>query len=456
MSTTPPPPGPDDAPDELQERLPAPPIDPHSTATSPLGIPDSLTIRSEAAAAVGAELLASGMASYRVRTAMARTARALGLDSFTSIVTYTDITATATLNGRYRTRITQPPHVGVNVDRLHRTQRYVELLPEQGTTAADVFEQLARIRARGPLHSRPVNALAAGFACAAFAVLNQAAPLEALGAGIAAGIGQAVRRTVQLRAWNHLLVTLIAAVVAASVYLGVLTLPTAAGWVAGGPGDHMGGYLAAVLFLVPGFPLITGMLDLVRSDFSAGLARLTYAGLIILGAAAAAWTVSLAVGIPPVAAEHLGLPFAVELPLRAALTAIGVLGFAILFNSPWRIALAAAAVSMIANSVRFVLGELHMPVQLATLAATVLVGVIAYVIARTQHVPRTSISVPAVVIMIPGYALYTGFTLMNSGNIVFAAMVWQEAVQVVIAAALGLALAHLATSPAWRSAAQPS
>ncbi len=426
---------------------------PLSTSTSPIGVPDSLTIRSEAAAAVGATLLAAGMASYRVKWAMSRTARSLGLDSFTSIVTYTDITATATLNGRYRTRITQPAHVGVNVDHIFHAQRYVERLPARGVSAAEVFEQLARIRARGPLHSRLLNALAAGFACAAFAFLNQADPLEILGVLIAATIGQAVRRTVQLKDWNHLLVALIAAVTAATVYLLVIGVPQAVGWL--DPG-YLGGYLATVLFLVPGFPLITGLLDLVRSDFAAGIHRLAYAGIIILGAASALWTVALVAQAEVAQVQSLGLPFSVELPLRALATFVGVLGFALIFNSPWRIAMAAAALSLVANSLRFVLTSAGTPVQIATLLATMLVGFSAYLIARRFHLPRTSLSVPAVVIMIPGYALYEAFALLNAGNLVTSVQLAQEAVQTVLAAAFGLALAHLATSPEWRRTVHPS
>jgi uncharacterized membrane protein YjjB (DUF3815 family) len=81
--------------------------------------------------------------------------------------------------------------------------------------------------------------------------------------------------------------------------------------------------------------------------------------------------------------------------------------------------------------------------------------VIAYVIARTRHLPRTSISVPAVVIMIPGFAMYASYALLTRGDVAGAAMETLEAVQVVAAAALGLALAHLATSPQWRRVEQP-
>jgi uncharacterized membrane protein YjjB (DUF3815 family) len=210
-----------------------------------------------------------------------------------------------------------------------------------------------------------------------------------------------------------------------------------------------------VLFLVPGFPLITGFLDLVRSDWSAGIARITYSAVMIAGAAAAIWSVGLAFGAAHGDVLTLDMPVALELPLRALATFVGVVGFAVVFNSPWRIALTAGAVSLVANSLRFALTEGDIPVQLATLFATALVGVIAYVIARTRHLPRTSISVPAVVIMIPGFAMYASYALLTRGDVAGAAMETLEAVQVVAAAALGLALAHLATSPQWRRVEQP-
>lgn len=422
-----------------------------SSITGPFPVADSLTVRSEAAAAVGSVLLAGGMASYRVKWGMARTARQLGLDSFVSVVSFTDITATATLNGRYRTRITRPEHVGVNVDHLYRTQRMVEEMPEN-VSATEIFDELAKITARGPLHSAPMNALAAALACAAFAFLNQGGPAEMVAVFFAAGLGQAARRRLQHRQWNHMLITLIAAVISSTLYFAFFS---AAANLAAVPAVEAGGYLSAVLYLVPGFPLITGILDLVRSDFAAGLARLSYVALMLIGAGSAVWVVSEAFGVESSALPPLDLDFGPMLVLRALATAVGVLGFALIFNSPWKIALTAAGVSAVANSVRFALTSDGVAPQLATLLATVLVGITAYGIARTWHVPRTAISVPAVVIMIPGFTIYGALSLLQNGNVVGGLLAGMEAIQVILAAALGLALAHLATSPAWRRTVSP-
>jgi uncharacterized membrane protein YjjP (DUF1212 family) len=454
----------DPVPEALDRSAPAPddrPLSPADcpyaladppTETTPIAVADSLTLRSEAASAVGSDLLASGMASYRVKDAMSRTAHALGLDSFVSIVTFSDITATATLNDRYRTRVTQPEHVGVNVDHMHHTLRLVEALP-RGVSATEVFDRLSRIRTRPPVHAPLVQVLAAGVACGAFAFLNQGGLVEMIGALLGASAGQAVRRLMQKRDWNHFLVTILAAIVAASVYLILVQVPTSLGWLSG---SHESGYLAAVLFLVPGFPMITGILDVVRADYSAGIARLAYSVLMVTGAAAAIWAVGLVAGasngqVP----GDLGLPFGVMLPLRAVATFLGVVGFAIIFNSPWTIALAAGAVSLVANSLRYVLDVADLPIQLATFLATAVVGLLAYVVARTRHVPRTAISVPAVVIMIPGFTLYAAYALLNRGDVSGAALMAEEGIQVIVGAALGLALAHLATSPAWRRTVHP-
>ena len=62
---------------------------------------------------------------------------------------------------------------------------------------------------------------------------------------------------------------------------------------------HEAGYVSAVLFLIPGFPLVTGFLDLAKMDFSAGVARLTYAVMVLTSAALAVWALSLVVGLTP-------------------------------------------------------------------------------------------------------------------------------------------------------------
>ena len=89
-------------------------------------------------------------------------------------------------------------------------------------------------------------------------------PVEVAGVLLAAGLGQWVRRFFLHRKVNQFAVTMVAAAVACVVYLGfVAGLDVTTG--GGGPG-HQAGYISAVLFLVPGFALVTGALEYAREN----------------------------------------------------------------------------------------------------------------------------------------------------------------------------------------------
>ena len=82
--------------------------------------------------------------------------------------------------------------------------------------------------------------------------------------------------------------------------------------------QHESGDLSAVLFLIPGFALVTAALDLAMLDFSAGIARLVYGLMIVVSAALVVWGVSAAVDLQPHPVEPLALDPEVLLVLRLA------------------------------------------------------------------------------------------------------------------------------------------
>ena len=96
---------------------------------------------------------------------------------------------------------------------------------------------------------------------------------------IAAFMGQWVRRGLAHRHFNALGTVLAAALIATSVYIGSLALMSLAG---SGLETHSSGYISSVLFLLPGFALITGALDLATSDYSAGILQVLLTVLAIL------------------------------------------------------------------------------------------------------------------------------------------------------------------------------
>lgn len=62
-----------------------------------------------------------------------------------------------------------------------------------------------------------------------------------------------------------------------------------------------------MLFVIPGFPFITSMLDISKLDMRSGLERLAYAIMITLIATLVGWLVALIVHFKPEDFASLGL-----------------------------------------------------------------------------------------------------------------------------------------------------
>lgn len=406
-----------------------------------------LVRRSGVALRTGRLSLSAGTGSYRVKASMARVARAVGIDRHQAHVTLTEITATSHRGHSFRTEVTEVRTVGINSDRLAELERFAQRADLAGhMSVEDATEQLDRIAAKPPLYPVAINGLWAAIACAAFAFLNLGGVVEVVGAFVGAGLGQALRRVLIHRGWNQFGVTMLAAALACLAYVGLLALLDATGI----PSlSHEAGYVSAVLFLVPGFPLLTGALDLAKLDFSAGISRLTYALMILTSAALSVWGVSVVAGLAPDPVTAPALGDGVELTLRFIASFFAAAGFALMFNSPWRMALAAGSIGMIANVARLVLVDIDLPIQAAAAAGAFIIGILAAIIAPRMNIPRTTASVPAVVIMVPGVTAYRAVFHMSEGDTTTALAYGFEAALIVIALAIGLAMARMITDRTW-------
>lgn len=395
---------------------------------------------------MGKAMLSTGHGSYRVKAAMGQAALALGLDRHEAHVTLTEITATSHRGPIFRTEVAEQRVIGVNADRL---QALSDLANEMhpGMTVDEVNERLDRIEHRKPLYAPVINAASAGVACGAFAFLNNGGLIEVIGATLGAGIGQYIRRALIHRKVNQFGATMVAAAVAALAYLGfVLLLDLATGSDAS---SHEAGFISSVLFLVPGFPLVTGALDLAKMDFSAGVARLVYALTILTSAGLAVWAVTLATGLAADPIPRPDLGWWAMFGLRILASFFGVLGFALMFNSPVRMAVWAASIGMVANVLRLTLADQGLAIQAATMVATVLVSVLVAMVGPRTGIPRTALSVPAVVIMVPGVAAYRAVVGFNNGATDIALSAGATATFVVICIALGLAAGRILTDRTW-------
>ncbi|QQM68311.1 threonine/serine exporter family protein [Actinomyces weissii] len=402
---------------------------------------------------LGRMMLAAGAGSYRVKSSMARAAAAVGLDRHEATVTMTELVTSSYVGERFRTETAEQRRVGVNVARLEALRRIVHDL-QPHTTVEELDARLDKVNQMHGLYGNVANALASGVACAGFCFLNAGGWVECLLVLLAATVGQALRRQMLERQYQHFFTWLVCGVVASGLYMGADALLVAGGLITN---SHQGGLISAILFLIPGFPMVTAMLDLARQDFSSAISRGSYVALVMASAGVAVWAVTYPFGwdVTTVTSPH---PHGLLLyALRCFCSFIAAYGFAMLFNAPARACLLAAIVGAVANTGRlFLIDVVGVPWQLAVGLAAVVIGLLAQAFVSRASQSRVALSVPAVVIMIPGVPFYRAITSLNDrakdptvavneamGNL------WQVFF-VIAAIGVGLALARIITDHGWR------
>lgn len=400
---------------------------------------------------VGRLLLGAGTDAYRVVRAMKRCARSLGFDQFDASISLTSIRFTARRGAQFRTAVCVIKQPGIDSSLIEKIEYLSHHLPDT-ITAEWLNRHMDAIEKRHHRRwSKPAMTVAAGLACAGFAVLNSFSWSAVAAVAVAAAVGQAVRMELGGRRFNQLGAAAFAGIAACLTYFVLVRGAEAllhGGW-AVPSGFLESGYVASVLFLVPGFPLFTSLLDLARLDISAGWERFLYACSLIISATMAAWAVTAVTGLSPSQPPHIEETEWVWLVTAALASIVGIAGFAVLFNSSRRMLLVAAMVGAVANCVKFVLLHLGVPSQLSCLVGGLCIGFIGSAMKSRVHVPRITITIPAAVIMIPGVEMFRSMYYLNIGNITEALTHCATSALQVFAIASGLVISRLVTDRDW-------
>ena len=214
---------------------------------------------------------------------------------------------------------------------------------------------------------------------------------------------------------------------------------------------HQAGYICAMLFIIPGFPFITSGIDLAKLDMRSGLERLAYSLIIVIVAALVAWGMALLLHLKPSDFLPLGLSNTTMLLLRLAASFCGVFGFSIMFNSPYKLATLAGVIGAIANTLRLELVDLaSCPPSIAAFAGALTAGMLASLSKGRIGYSRISITVPAIVIMVPGLYLYRATYNMGVVSLSSGAYWMTEAMLIILALPLGLIFARILTDKSFR------
>lgn len=390
----------------------------------------------------GMLLLSSGASGYRVIRAVKRCARSLGFSGADVLVGFNSISCKFHKGDEFRTVVADVPLPGVNASRIEELESGAHALLQDYRTAEEINAFLDEIESiPTPRWGRGVSVLAAALACAGFAVLNQFGYETALYVFLSVIVGQFIRLKLHHMPFNALGTTMVAAWAASSVFLIlVYLLPT--------HGDLSPGFIASVLFLIPGFPLFSSFVDLSRFDFTAGIPRLMFAVEVITVIMLTVTVVTMLSGTPdaPVHPHVASWEYFIAGGI-ASFVSVG--GFALLFNSSPRMALIAATLGMLANLGRLALLTMGVRGFLAAFVAAFFIGLAGSQAGRIAGIPRVSVTIPASVVMIPGTAIYAAVHNFAVGETAVALTKMTDVILVVLYIAGGLTVARMLTDRTW-------
>lgn len=398
---------------------------------------------------IGLMMLSYGTGAWRVRDSMNTVARTLKMTCSVDIglvsLEYTCMDA----HHSY-TQAISLPSTSVNTTKLSQMERFIKEFDQNGSemTIGEIHSRLEEIAHSKGNYAPYQVGLAAALACSAFVFLLGGGPVEMFCSFIGAGLGNYVRRKMIDHHITLFAGVAVAVAVACLSYLLALSLMQLTFNVSS---RHEAGYIGAMLFIIPGFPFITSGLDISKLDMRSGLERMTYAIAIITVATLVGWIVALMVNLRPENFQALPLSALMLFLLRLPASFCGVFGFSIMFNSTPKMAAIAGCIGAIANTLRLELTDLTgIPAGAAAFLGALVAGLLASIVKRKIQYPQILITVPSIVIMVPGLYMYRAMYNIGLTSISVGTLWMTKALMIVVFLPMGLIAARILTDSKWR------
>ena len=418
------------------------------TDTTPIAKAD-LPAKASVIGRVGIMMLSCGTGAWRVRSSMNELSELMNMTCTVDIglmsINYTCFDG----NNSFSQSLCLT-NTGVNTSQLNRLEKFVTNFStrEISMSCEEIHSALDEIEKIHGLYSPATLALSAALACGSFTFLLGGGIIEMFCAFVGAGIGNYIRCKLSKHHFT-LFLCIISSVSAAclsyTVLLNLLEIAFSVKLL------HEAGYICSMLFIIPGFPFITSGIDLAKLDMRSGTERLMYSLLIITVATMSAWILALLLGLNPASFLPLSLALWQWILFRLTASFLGVFGFSIMFNSPLRLAAASGIIGAISNTIRLELIDIcSFPPAVAAFIGTFIAGILASKLKGAAGYPRISITVPSVVIMVPGLYLYRGFYNLGIMDLNSAASWLASALLIILALPLGLIFARIITDKTFR------
>ena len=172
---------------------------------------------------------------------------------------------------------------------------------------------------------------------------------------------------------------------------------------------------------------------------------------MILVATMKAWIMSVLLHLQPVQFPALSLRLREEIVFRLLASFGGVFGFSLMFNSPRNLAVCAALIGAVTNTFRLELVSLAgFPPAVAAFLGALLSGLLASCLKSAAGYPRISVTVPSIVIMVPGLYFYRAIYNLGILSLMDSATWFADAILIIVALPLGLIFARIVTDKTFR------
>ena len=409
----------------------------------------SLTEKASIIGRVGIMFLSCGTGAWRVRSSMNTLAEIMGI-TCTADIGLMSIEYTCFDGEDGFTQSLCLTNTGVNTSKLNRLENFIREFEIDGKdmSGEELHSLLDDIERIHGLYSPIALGFAAALACCGFTFLLGGGLVEMFCAFVGAGLGNFFRCKLTKHHFTLFLCIVSSVSLACLVYAGFLKIGE---MLFGISVQHEAGYICAMLFIIPGFPFITSGIDLAKLDMRSGTERLMYALIIILVATMSAWIMALLLHLKPVDFIKMSMPVEMWIVFRLIASFCGVFGFSVMFNSPVRLAATAAMIGAVANTLRLELVDLSgIPPAAAAFIGALTAGIFASLIKNKAGYPRISLTVPSIVIMVPGLYLYRGFYNLGIMSLSVAASWFAAAILIIAALPLGLIFARILTDKTFR------
>ncbi|MBR1432419.1 threonine/serine exporter ThrE family protein [Ruminococcus sp.] len=419
-----------------------------SESTEP-AINASLSEKATLVGRIGLMMLSVGTAAWRVRASMNKLARALDI-TCNADIGLLSIEYTCIGNGETYTNAISLNNTGVNTDKLNELENFADGFAERvGKYSVQQFHMiLDKFQDMKGNYKAWNLGLASALACCAFTFLLGGGIVEMICAFFGAGVGNFVRKKMlekQITLFANVAIGVASACCTYVLFIKLAELLLNVSDI------HQAGYICSMLFVIPGFPLITGGMDLAKLDLRSGIERVTYALLIILVATLTGWVSALIFNFHPQDFEAYQLDPLLRFAITMITSFCGVYGFSLMFNSTRKMAATAGLIGMIANTLRLELIDMAgIHVGLAAFIGALTAGLLASAIHHWIGYPRITLTVPSIVIMVPGMFMYKGIYYIALNDIATGGLWLTKAVLIVAALPLGLIFARIITDKNFR------